>query len=66
MLRTWCRRNLLSGSNTESTVPKPEQPPENYPVWPLWFVSWAFYHNKRAGLLFVLGLVINLLVPISS
>ena len=48
------------------TRPKPEQPPENYPVWPLWFVSWAFYHNKRAGLLFVLGLVINLLVPISS
>src|SRR3972149_6156786 len=43
--------------------PKPTQPPENYPVWPLWFVSWAFYHNKRAGLLFVIGLVINLLVP---
>jgi 1,4-dihydroxy-2-naphthoate octaprenyltransferase len=45
--------------------PKPAQPPENYPVWPLWFVSWAFYHNKRAGLLFVIGLVINLLVPLS-
>jgi 1,4-dihydroxy-2-naphthoate octaprenyltransferase len=45
--------------------PKPTQPPENYPVWPLWFVSWAFYHNKRAGLLFVIGLVINLLVPVS-
>jgi 1,4-dihydroxy-2-naphthoate octaprenyltransferase len=45
--------------------PKPAQPPENYPVWPLWFVSWAFYHNKRAGLLFVIGLVINLLVPVS-
>ena len=45
--------------------PKPMQPPENYPVWPLWYVSWAFYHNKRAGLLFVIGLVINLLVPVS-
>jgi len=45
--------------------PKPAKPPENYPVWPLWFVSWAFYHNKRAGLLFVIGLVINLLVPVS-
>ena len=45
--------------------PKPNQPPENYPVWPLWFVSWAFYHNKRAGLLFVIGLVMNLLVPVS-
>lgn len=45
--------------------PKPAQPPENYPVWPLWFVSAAFYHNKRAGLLFVIGLVFNLLVPLS-
>ena len=45
--------------------PKPTQPPENYPVWPLWFVSWAFYHNKRAGLLFVIGLVINLVLPLS-
>jgi len=44
--------------------PKPAKPPENYPVWPLWYVSWAFYHNKRAGLLFVIGLVINLLVPV--
>lgn len=45
--------------------PKPAQPPENYPVWPLWFVSAAFYHNKRAGLLFVIGLVFNLLVSLS-
>jgi len=45
--------------------PKPSKPPENYAVWPLWFVSWAFYHNKRAGTLFVLGLALNLLFPIS-
>ena len=45
--------------------PKPSQPPENYAVWPLWFVSWAFYHNKRAGTLFVLGLALNLIFPIS-
>ncbi len=45
--------------------PKPAEPPEDYAVWPLWFVSWAFYHNKRAGTLFVLGLVINLIFPIS-
>jgi hypothetical protein len=45
--------------------PKPSKPPQNYAVWPLWFVSWAFYHNKRAGTLFVLGLALNLLFPIS-
>ncbi len=45
--------------------PKPSEPPEGYTVWPLWYVSWAFYHNKRAGLLFVAGLLLNLLIPLS-
>lgn len=45
--------------------PKPAAPPENYPVWPLWFVSAAFYHNKLAGGMFVLGLILNLIYPLS-
>jgi 1,4-dihydroxy-2-naphthoate octaprenyltransferase len=44
---------------------KPATPPENYPVWPLWFVSAAFYHNKLAGAMFVLGLILNLVIPVS-
>lgn len=44
--------------------PKPSEPPEDYPVWPLWFVSAAFFHNRLAGGLFVLGLVLNLVIPI--
>jgi 1,4-dihydroxy-2-naphthoate octaprenyltransferase len=43
--------------------PKPSEPPDNYPVWPLWYVSAAFYHNKLAGGLFVLGLILNLIFP---
>ena len=43
--------------------PKPATRPDNYPVWPLWYVSAAFYHNKLAGGLFVVGLALNLLVP---
>jgi 1,4-dihydroxy-2-naphthoate octaprenyltransferase len=43
--------------------PRPEKPPENYPVWPLWYVSAAFYHNKLAGGMFVLGLLLNVLIP---
>ncbi len=39
--------------------PKPAAPPRGYRVWPLWYVSLAFYHNKLAGGLFVLGLVLN-------
>jgi 1,4-dihydroxy-2-naphthoate octaprenyltransferase len=44
--------------------PKPLEPPEDYPVWPLWFVSATFFHNRLAGGLFVLGLILNLVIPI--
>jgi 1,4-dihydroxy-2-naphthoate octaprenyltransferase len=43
--------------------PKPAEAPDDYPVWPLWFVSAAFFHNKLAGGMFVLGLIINLILP---
>jgi 1,4-dihydroxy-2-naphthoate octaprenyltransferase len=36
--------------------PKPAEPPANYPAWPLWFVGVAFIHNRRYGILFVVGL----------
>jgi 1,4-dihydroxy-2-naphthoate octaprenyltransferase len=45
--------------------PKPTEPPDDYPVWPLWYVSAAFYHNKLAGGMFVLGLILNLVFPLS-
>lgn len=44
--------------------PRPEKPPENFPIWPLWYVAAAFYHNKPAGLLFVLGMILNAIVPL--
>jgi 1,4-dihydroxy-2-naphthoate octaprenyltransferase len=44
--------------------PRPAEPPEDYPVWPLWFVSAAFFHNRLAGGLFVLGLILNLIIPV--
>jgi 1,4-dihydroxy-2-naphthoate polyprenyltransferase len=39
--------------------PKPAQPPKNYPPqsWPLWFVAFAFLHNRRFGLFFLVGLI---------
>jgi 1,4-dihydroxy-2-naphthoate octaprenyltransferase len=42
--------------------PKPEEPPEGYPGWPLWFVAVAFIHNRRFGMLFVAGLALSLLI----
>jgi 1,4-dihydroxy-2-naphthoate octaprenyltransferase len=40
--------------------PKPAAPPAGFRIWPLWYVAAAFYHNRLAGGLFVLGLVVNL------
>jgi 1,4-dihydroxy-2-naphthoate polyprenyltransferase len=39
--------------------PKPAAPPAGYRLWPLWYVSAAFYHGRLAGGLFVAGLVLN-------
>ena len=43
--------------------PRPTVAPENWPVWPLWLVGWAFSHTRIAGGLLILGLIINLLLP---
>src|SRR5215470_12116997 len=43
--------------------PKPATAPEGFLIWPLWYVAIAFYHNRLAGGLFVLGLVLNLVLP---
>jgi 1,4-dihydroxy-2-naphthoate polyprenyltransferase len=42
--------------------PKPEAPPADYPVWPLWFAPHAFVLTRRAGGLFLLGLVIGVII----
>jgi 1,4-dihydroxy-2-naphthoate octaprenyltransferase len=44
--------------------PKPAERPEQYPAdsWPLWFVAFAFLHNRRFGLLFLAGLLVDLLL----
>ncbi|MFN8545685.1 MAG: prenyltransferase [Candidatus Binatia bacterium] len=43
--------------------PKPDAPPAGYRLWPLWYVAIAFHHNRLAGAMFVLGLLVNLLLP---
>ncbi len=45
--------------------PPPDAPPENYPVWPLWYVATAFVLTRQAGLFFALGLVANAIWPYS-
>ncbi|MFQ5407890.1 MAG: prenyltransferase [Anaerolineales bacterium] len=43
--------------------PKPAEPPAEWTVWPLWYVGWAMYFNRQAGEFFVLGLLLNVVVP---
>ena len=41
--------------------PKPATRPADYPAdaWPLWYVAIAFQHNRRFGLLFLVGLLLE-------
>jgi 1,4-dihydroxy-2-naphthoate octaprenyltransferase len=41
--------------------PRPSSPPKELPdgVWPLYFVATAFWYNRRFGLLFLVGLLLD-------
>jgi 1,4-dihydroxy-2-naphthoate octaprenyltransferase len=43
--------------------PKPEEKPADYPdVWPNYFVASAFVHNRKFGVWFMLGLIVDTIV----
>ncbi|MHB8134870.1 MAG: prenyltransferase [Anaerolineaceae bacterium] len=44
--------------------PKPATRPEDYDesIWPLWFSAMSFYHNKRYGMFFLLGLLVEIVL----
>jgi 1,4-dihydroxy-2-naphthoate octaprenyltransferase len=44
--------------------PKPEDPPEGWPAWPVWFSGFAFQHNRQFGGLILLGLIIDALLHV--
>ena len=39
--------------------PKPASAPPGYPIWPRWFSTVAFMHNRRFGNLFILGVALD-------
>ena len=43
--------------------PRPQTPPPNFPIWPLWYVAWAFLLTRNAGILLLLGLLANAIYP---
>lgn len=44
--------------------PKPETRPEGQPGWPLYFVGYAFYNNRKFGMLFMIGLLLDIMLRI--
>jgi 1,4-dihydroxy-2-naphthoate octaprenyltransferase len=47
-------------------TPKPQKPPADFPIWPLWFAAFAFLHTRRAGALLVLGLLVAAVADITA
>jgi len=50
---------VLRRTFTAYNHPKPKESPFPNPVWPLWFAALSFVVTRRAGSLFVLGLIIG-------
>jgi 1,4-dihydroxy-2-naphthoate octaprenyltransferase len=65
----WCLLVLAGVPRLMETLatfrqPRPDSPPDGYPIWPLWYVAWAFRHTRRAGALLVAGLILDAFVPL--
>jgi 1,4-dihydroxy-2-naphthoate octaprenyltransferase len=39
--------------------PRPAEAPPGYPIWPRWFSVVSFFHNRRFGNLFILGVALD-------
>ena len=46
------------------TKPRPSEPPKEWPGWPTWFSGFAFYHNQRFSVLFLIGLLLDSILRI--
>lgn len=44
--------------------PRPTEPPAGYPIWPRWFSTVSFVHNRSFGNLFLLGLLLDSLLRV--
>jgi 1,4-dihydroxy-2-naphthoate polyprenyltransferase len=44
--------------------PRPSEAPPGYPIWPLWYVAWAFSLTRLAGALLVAGLAVGAVFPL--
>jgi 1,4-dihydroxy-2-naphthoate octaprenyltransferase len=45
-------------------APKPDQAPEGWPGWPVWFSAFTFMHNRQFGGMLVLALILDALLRV--
>jgi 1,4-dihydroxy-2-naphthoate polyprenyltransferase len=66
MLIVWLALTSLLKILPMFKAPKPAEKPANYPAdgWPLYFVGAAFVHNRRFGMFFLLGLILDLVIKL--
>jgi 1,4-dihydroxy-2-naphthoate octaprenyltransferase len=69
VLGVWSLLVLVSVPRLRETLrtfrlPRPDGPPPGYPIWPLWYVAWAFRLTRQAGGLLVVGLLLDAIVPL--
>lgn len=48
--------------------PKPKEMPKEYmmDIWPLYFVAAAFFHNRRFGMLYLLGMLVDAILRVAG
>ncbi len=69
VLGLWCLLVLVAAPKAWQiskvfSSPKPESAPPNFPIWPLWFVAWAFVFTRLAGVLLSVGLIATAIYPV--
>jgi 1,4-dihydroxy-2-naphthoate octaprenyltransferase len=68
-LGVWTLLSLLAVPRLWQAVrvlghPPPASAPPGYPLWPLWYVAWAFRVTRSAGGFLALGLLIDAIYPV--
>ncbi|MEI7904025.1 MAG: prenyltransferase [Candidatus Firestonebacteria bacterium] len=66
LLLVFLSLNVFRGVLQVFGKPRPKSEPKNYPkaTWPLYFVAQAFVFNRKFGMLYLLGLIVDVIMKV--